>query len=154
MEENTLLQWIKLHEKIKGREVRLKRFLRYAALFIIALVLGFWSNYLLLTTNTQDQQVEYKEVEATKGQVKEIFLADGTHIWLNSDSKLSFPSNFSADNRAIELSGEAFFEVATDKEKKFLVKTGKHTVEVTGTRFNVCEYPENKISGQPLKAVP
>ncbi|MDD4757088.1 MAG: FecR domain-containing protein [Prolixibacteraceae bacterium] len=152
IEAVTSTQWQHLQDKIKTRTIRVNEFLRYVAIFIIALASGFWGHSVFFTEKAENQQVEYKEVEATKGQVKEIFLADGTHVWLNSDSKLSFPSDFSGDNRKIELRGEAFFEVTADADKKFLVKTGNHTVEVTGTRFNVCEYPESKIIETTLES--
>jgi ferric-dicitrate binding protein FerR (iron transport regulator) len=91
------------------------------------------------------QQTEQKTVEAIKGQIKEVFLADGTHVWLNSNSSLSFPSGFSKNRREVTLQGEAFFEVTANEKTPFYVKTKNHTVKVTGTKFNICEYPESNI---------
>lgn len=148
LNEIEIQQWINLQEKIskqKSKTIHFKELLRIAAVVIISLGLGWSGHYFYSSDFFSNRHVEQKSVEASKGQVKEIFLADGTHVWLNSDSKLSFPSNFTADTREIELQGEAFFEVTSDEEYPFLVKTKNHTVKVTGTKFNICEYPESKI---------
>lgn len=76
-----------------------------------------------------------------KGGDFSLTLADGTVIRLNADSRLQYPSEFSGDSRIVYLEGEAFFNVAKDKTKPFIVKTKKLDVEVTGTSFNVMAYP-------------
>lgn len=141
-------QWINLQEKIskqRSKTIHFRKLLRIAAVVIISLGLGWSGHYFYSSDFFSSNQVEQKTVAALKGQVKEIFLADGTHVWLNSDSELSFPSDFTAKNREIELQGEAFFEVTSHEEYPFIVKTKNHTVKVTGTKFNICEYPESKI---------
>lgn len=146
--EDEINQWINLKDKISTtRTISISRFvfLKYAAIILMAIGVGWMSNYLFSSLELSSQQIELKQIKATKGQIKEIFLADGTHIWLNSDSKLSFPARFTADNRQVELQGEAFFKVTANEEKPFLVKTKNHSVKVTGTQFNICEYPESKI---------
>jgi len=77
------------------------------------------------------------------GKRSEITLADGTHIWLNSGSQLSYPSKFKADSREVYLSGEAFFEVVPDPDKPFHVTTRDIRIEVLGTTFNVSSYAED-----------
>lgn len=146
--EDEISQWLRLKDKIsttKTKSINRFVFFKYAAIILMAIGVGWMSNYLFSSMKLSNQQVEMKQIEASKGQVKEIFLADGTHIWLNSDSKLSFPARFTADNRKVELQGEAFFEVTANEEKPFFVKTKTHSVKVTGTQFNICEYPESKI---------
>lgn len=141
-------QWLELQERIsatKRKDYRIKEIFRIAAIVIFALGAGWLGHYFYSGFSFNASQVEQKTIEASKGQIKEIFLADGTHVWLNSDSRLSFPTGFSENTREVELSGEAFFEVTASEEKPFLVKTGNHEVKVTGTRFNICEYPESKI---------
>ncbi len=76
-----------------------------------------------------------------KGCDFSLTLADGTVIRLNADSRLQYPSEFSGNSRIVYLEGEAFFNVAKDKTKPFIVKTKKLDVEVTGTSFNVMAYP-------------
>jgi len=91
-------QWLKLQNRISSGKLNANRFLEFlkiAAVVIIALCTGWFGHYLFSSNIFKSQQVQLKSIEATKGQVKEIFLADGTHVWLNSDSRFSFPSDFS-----------------------------------------------------------
>ncbi len=143
-----LENWLELQNRIFGRNqktIRLKQIMRFAAMVILALGAGWFGHYFYSSEIFNAKLGELKTVKASKGQIKEIFLADGTHIWLNSESQISFPSDISENNREVELSGEAFFEVTANEDSPFLVKTKNHTVKVTGTRFNICEYPENKV---------
>jgi hypothetical protein len=77
------------------------------------------------------------------GQRSEVTLEDGTHIWLNSGSRLSYPSEFKDDSREVYLIGEAFFEVTTDARKPFFVNTPDFKIKVLGTKFNVCSYNDD-----------
>jgi len=147
LKENELIQWQVIQQQINTTPLKIfgfKEILRIAAIVVFAIGLGWMSNSLLRNTII-NRNVEMKSVESIRGQIKEIFLADGTHVWLNADSKLTFPSNFTAKTRKVELQGEAFFEVTSNEKNPFLVKTKNHTVKVTGTKFNICEYPEDKI---------
>ena len=74
------------------------------------------------------------------GKRSELTLADGTRIWLNSGSQISYPSIFTGKIREVYLSGEAFFDVAPDKAKPFIVNTGDLKMKVVGTSFDVCAY--------------
>lgn len=79
-----------------------------------------------------------------RGGTYKITLPDGTHISMNSASSLRFQKGFSDKTRSVELSGEAYFEVAKDKVRPFIVKTGNQVVEVLGTHFNINNYEEEK----------
>jgi len=81
-----------------------------------------------------------------KGGQYQIVLADGTKVWLNADSKLIYPKRFTEDQRVVELVGEAYFEVATNKQKPFIVHTENESVEVLGTHFNVKSYSDERES--------
>lgn len=74
------------------------------------------------------------------GKRSEITLTDGTHIWLNSGSRISYPANFRSDTREVYLSGEAYFNVRSGSEKPFIVVTQDIRIKVTGTSFNVSSY--------------
>lgn len=88
----------------------------------------------------------YNEVNETfvvfteKGQKTQLVLPDGSQIYLNSGSKLSYNSGFNKNNRILKLEGEAFFNVAPDKENAFTVQTNNLDVVVHGTAFNVSSY--------------
>ena len=77
------------------------------------------------------------------GQRSEITLADGTHIWLNSGSQLSYPTEFTGKTREVLLSGEAFFDVTPNPAKPFYVITRDIKIRVLGTSFNVSAYDED-----------
>ena len=141
-------QWIVLQNRIAAQKLRISKItevLRIAAIIIISLGLGWFGRYFYMQETFLNPHTELKSVEATPGQQKEIFLADGTHVWLNSDSKLSFPNHFNSNNRKVTLQGEAYFKVTANEQKPFFVKTKNHTVKVVGTHFNICEYPESNI---------
>ena len=82
----------------------------------------------------------YHTLEVPRGGEYFIELSDGTKIWINSDSKLKYPVEFMGQRRNIELIGEAYFEVAYNSEKPFIVTSGTQRVEVLGTSFNISSY--------------
>lgn len=71
------------------------------------------------------------------GQRMELTLADGTRVWMNSESRLEYPIMFAQDARRVKLTGEAMFEVAHDKSHPFIVETFASNIRVLGTKFNV-----------------
>jgi hypothetical protein len=84
----------------------------------------------------------YNTVETPRGGQYQIVLPDGSKVWLNSASSLKYPAVFIGSDRKVELTGEAYFEVAKDKAHPFIVKTGSHEVRVLGTHFNINAYPD------------
>lgn len=94
-------------------------------------------------TDNQSSSVEENTIETPLGGQYSIVLPDQTQVWLNSGSSITFPTSFaSAKNRNIKLSGEAYFEVAHDSRKPFIVNAGKQEVKVLGTHFNVKAYAD------------
>ncbi|QNK63455.1 FecR domain-containing protein [Pedobacter sp. PAMC26386] len=75
-----------------------------------------------------------------KGGQYQLLLADGTKVYMNASSSLNFPVQFTGKNRTVTLKGEAYFEVAKNKDKPFIVHTEKGNIEVLGTHFNVASY--------------
>lgn len=84
------------------------------------------------------------ELIIPKGGEYQVVLADGTKVWLNSASRLIYPQSFMGKERRVVLSGEAFFDVAHDAERPFIVETSRMNVKVLGTRFNVNDYDDNE----------
>ncbi len=114
--------------------------LKVAAVFILGFAVSW---FVFEGMNSIDNgQVAYNIIETPSGSNTTINLPDGSKIWLNADSRLRYPMKFSKDKREVFLDGEAFFEVAKDKSRQFLVKTSDITVKVFGTRFNVKSYPD------------
>ncbi|MDR6783981.1 transmembrane sensor [Pedobacter africanus] len=87
--------------------------------------------------------VEYNTVTTPKGGQYQVNLPDGTKVWLNAASSLTFPVAFAASERQVKLTGEAYFEVAHNKEKPFKVSSDKQNVTVLGTHFNVSAYKDD-----------
>jgi Fe2+-dicitrate sensor, membrane component len=84
------------------------------------------------------------EVKTNPGMTTSLTLPDGTLVFLNSESTLAYPSRFDGDARNVTLQGEAYFEVAKNPEKKFIVFTSHQSqIEVLGTRFNVEAYAKD-----------
>lgn len=73
-----------------------------------------------------------------------ITLEDSTEVWLNADSRLTYPETFDGKQRRVSLEGEAYFKVAKDATKPFVVVSGSQEVRVYGTEFNVCAYSDEK----------
>jgi transmembrane sensor len=103
-----------------------------------------------LTINADTIDVDSEQTTSALNQViipygkrSEITLADGTHIWLNSGSQLSYPSKFITGSREVYLSGEALFEVKADPSSPFYVITRDIKVKVLGTSFNVSSYADD-----------
>jgi transmembrane sensor len=85
--------------------------------------------------------LEYNTIETPNGGRYEIVLPDGTHIWMNAASSLKYPASFaSLKERRVELQGEAYFQVAKDKQHPFIVRTPLQEVKVLGTHFNINSY--------------
>ena len=85
------------------------------------------------------------EVEAPAGARINFELTDGTRVWLNHGSKLKYPYRFTGKSRNVFLTGEAFFEVAHNKDIPFVVGTSRIDVKATGTVFNVSAYPDESL---------
>jgi transmembrane sensor len=86
--------------------------------------------------------ITYNTITTPNGGQYQLVLADGTKVWLNAASSLKFPTQFNGNDRTVELTGEAYFEVTKDKHKPFNVKTASQTVQVLGTHFDVNSYTD------------
>lgn len=113
-------------------------FMKVAAIFVLGFALHFFLNWQKTTHHELQHQIH-----VPTGQHVEIMLADGSKVWLNSGSTLTFPSKFNGKKRMIELDGEGFFEVKSDKEHPFIVSTSKYQVKAVGTSFNIYDYQDS-----------
>ena len=139
--------WERLQNKngnsISGRtrSVSLSKIiLRYAAVLIVFLSIGyiFWSN----ANPGIEAPVVAKVIERDNplGQKSKIHLSDGSTVWLNADSKLSYSSDFNTKTRKLHLEGEAYFEVFKNPKIPFEVVTNDLVITALGTSFNVCAF--------------
>lgn len=125
---------------IPVRKVIFTRWFSYAAAIILCIGVGI-APYLYMQQTSPIAQIY--TVTAEKGQRAGVTLPDGTKVWLNSHTEIKYGSDYGSEERMVSLSGEAYFEVAKDKEHRFVVKAGKLEVEALGTSFNVKAYEED-----------
>lgn len=101
----------------------------------------------LINYNMNDKRIQLSTqnftVSAEKGQRAFVTLPDSTKVWLNSDTKISYPADYGMEERNVSLEGEAYFEVAKNPEKRFIVKTKGMQVEALGTSFNINAYRDD-----------
>ncbi len=90
-------------------------------------------------------EIQYNTLKVPKGGEFYLELADGSKVWLNSETVIKYPVSFGGNTRDVYIQGEAYFNVAHDKSKPFFVHSGNVNVKVLGTRFNVSAYPEEDI---------
>lgn len=119
-----------------------KRVLRIAASVILLLTAGFLAKSLLFDENPE-KQVRLISYETLRGEKKIVELPDGSKVHLNSQTNISYPSDFSVGGRRVNLSGEAFFQVKRDTERPFIVFSGDVATTVLGTSFNISAFSEN-----------
>lgn len=124
------------HSKGKARILPI---LQWAAR-IAAVILILFGSGLLFKDYRYNKSAQLQTVAVPAGQRAQITLADGTKVWLNSQSTLTYASNFGRRERNVRLDGEAYFEVSKNKKIPFFVNTETNKVRVVGTSFNVCAY--------------
>jgi transmembrane sensor len=150
--------WLEVKKRIHGGKIEefvpdkkkgspVKVLLKYAAAITFLIVASVL--FLLFSRSndlniTQAIESAYNVIEVPAGQKSKITFSDGSSAWINAESRISFPEIFSLDNREIYLEGEAFFEVISDPDHPFIVKTSNIDIKVTGTKFNVKSYPSDK----------
>lgn len=100
-------------------------------------------NKLQYTSNEgTKKEVKYNSLSVPRGGEFFLQLADGTKVWLNSETILRYPVQFTGNERKVELTGEAFFEVTRNEKIPFLVESGEQVIKVLGTEFNISSYKE------------
>lgn len=126
---------------------------KIAAILLLGIAAAFSIYNLSFRTQGDTRLVEVRMIEkvSVAGQKITTTLPDGTKVKLNSDSRLIVPEKFDSSKRVVELSGEAFFEVAENKEWPFVVKSAGMEVKVLGTSFNVRAYEEDQVSKVAVK---
>lgn len=125
------------------------RFPSYIYKVAVCLILASFAAYWALSYHRSDPtghlataSANDKELSVPRGRKAQLTLSDGTVIFLNGDSKLKYPAVFTGRTRVVYLSGEAYFKVAKDPSKPFIIHTAYTDTRVLGTVFNVEAYPD------------
>ncbi len=149
---NTEKAHFEILKKIKTKSARKIPFFvwwqRVAAILIIPAILLVAVQYN--QNSIRKSSIAYQEIMSPLGMNSKITLPDGSVVWLNSGSKLKYPVEFYADVREVQLYGEAFFKVQSDKKHPFIVSTKNLQVIATGTSFNIESYCKDSISAVTL----
>ena len=140
---NVNTAWTKLYDRLNNdglleekRKFDFNKISRFAALFV--LIAGISSVLIYYSNNHQ------VIVSTSKNEIRTIQLPDGSTVDLNAESELIYPEKFSGNKRIVELKGEAFFTVAKNKNKPFIIKAIQTEIKVLGTSFNVKTDTKNK----------
>lgn len=121
--------------------------MKYAALFILALGIGWSIHQFVQPQASEETALVYNELQTEKGgRSNTLLLSDGTKVTLNASTTFRYPSHFQAGNRTVWLEGEAYFEVAKDEKNPFIVKLKHQDITVLGTSFNVEAYRDDTHS--------
>ena len=127
--EQTKQELTRLHRRIHTaskpvvKRTLFRQFVRVAAILLLPL-LGAAAAYFVMQSEPRMIEPEWTECFVPNGERKQIFLSDGSEVWLNSGSLLLYSARFEGNKRSIYLNGEASFKVAKDPDKPFIVKTG------------------------------
>lgn len=132
------------------KQTRIKKTFRIPYIHILgyaaSICIAIFSTWMLMQPEKIQNvsPVTYEEFITPSGQRAMVRLHDGTTVWLNARSVLKYPNRFENGERKVELNGEAFFEVAHDAKKPFIVSTEDLDIKVLGTKFNVFAYKGRK----------
>ncbi len=140
--------WHKANASSKQKKVQIFRIIiRYAAIVIITLGIGIVGSYqIILKPGFEIAQNDgVHKYSALKGSIAKVELEDGTLIWLNSNSELTYHENKDDNTRNAILKGEAYFKIMHMEDKPFVIDMGKIKVRDLGTAFNIKAYPEDKF---------
>lgn len=122
---------------------------RIAAILIVPLLCA-----VCLLYATRQPEVEWFEKQVPYGEIASLTLPDGTHLHLNSGSRITYPSAFTGKERRIFVDGEIFADVAKDPHKPFIIRSGDVGIRVLGTKFNFKSYTNTDTRKQQLRMEP
>lgn len=125
--------------RLRQREKTYIALAKYAAAVVIAVISTLFIHSFF---SNKDQTTAKNTLYVPAGQRAKLTLEDGTTVWLNAQSTLTYPAHFSDKKREVTLTGEAFFDVAKDPKKPFFVSAQQVEMKVLGTQFNVYNYPD------------
>lgn len=116
----------------------------YLAMTTAAALLAIFLFYTLKIEKPDTKGNAQNTVSTKRGSKSKVQLPDGTQVWLNADSRITYNENFQGAQREVELTGEAFFDVVRDETRPFIIHTSAIDVKVLGTSFNVRSYADEK----------
>ncbi|MBK7097659.1 MAG: FecR family protein [Sphingobacteriales bacterium] len=143
-------QWDMLQEKLQTNETKTggKTYWKQKTIYFLAAasIFGVIVISVLFFNNGFERKISQQNIFYTKKASKStLVLPDGSKVWLNADTKISYDKSFNNKTREIELNGEAFFDVVHDAGRPFIIHTEKADVKVLGTAFNIRNYKDEDL---------
>jgi transmembrane sensor len=111
-------------------------------------VISAAQNAITYNANSKSDQLVYNTLSTARGEQSPypLVLADGTKVWLNAESSVTFPTAFNGKSRIVKVTGEAYFEVVHNAQQPFIVQTATQTIQDVGTHFDVVAYPDEQAA--------
>ena len=132
-------------KRLRKRHQLVSILIKVAALFLVALTSGFLTLQYAPIQQEKVYEPVFNEIQTHAAERARIELGDGSVVTLNSESKLIVPENFGQKAREVELYGQAFFDVESEKSRPFRIKSQSGVIEVLGTSFDVRSYGEEDV---------
>lgn len=133
-----------------GRQIDLSTTTRPDTVEMGAAIANVQQNTLVYSSSDTAREVKHNTLIVPKGTSFHLILCDGTRVWLNADSKITYPVTFTGNTREVYLEGEAFFDVKRNEQAPFTVNADQLNVRVLGTKFNVNTFADNGFASTAL----
>lgn len=130
------------YKRLRRRQQIFSNLLKAAALVLVAFTSGYLTLQYAPAVEDQEYKPVFNEIRTSAGERANVDLGDGSKVTLNAASKLIMPETFSRQAREVELHGQAYFDIESDKNRPFYIHTQSGVVEVVGTAFDVRSYSE------------
>lgn len=137
--------WDSISSSVNSKNPRYYSVKAFVRAISIAAIFALFFGVSLTLYITDNKDIKYTTITSPRGQKTQAILPDGTKVWLNSESTLTFANNFSSKNRSVKLEGEAYFDVKKSLTQNFKVYFGDFYVKVLGTKFNVKACKEDDL---------
>ncbi|HHV84296.1 MAG TPA: DUF4974 domain-containing protein [Petrimonas sp.] len=137
--------------RANSASVFIRKLFRVAAILILPLLSAIFTYTYLKKDTVSTEEIKFIECIVPNGEIRDLTLPDASQVRLNAGSILVYPEHF-GKTRAVYLNGEAYFSVAKHNKQRFIVNTADMAIEVLGTVFNVCSYPDSKSSSITLES--
>ncbi len=131
---------------VKTHQLFIWKIASVAAMVVAVLFMG-----LFYQKNVRSLKNQIVTIQSPRGEKSKVILSDGTVVWLNSESQLTWSNDFDSNTRYVTLTGEGYFDVAKDPNRPFIVKTKNADIKVFGTKFNVCAYSDEPFTEATLE---
>lgn len=146
---NTNKYWNELTARMKKQETASRRspfipYRRYVAAACLVLAIALSSSFFYYIGAVMNRPEAGELTYTTLGGKSKVTLPDGTQVWLHSNTSLCYNTTYRSGDRQVNISGEAYFDVAHNKDKPFIVQTNGMQIMVHGTKFNIETFPESE----------